>query len=69
MGGRVRRGKICKILLQCRVQRGTKKSKKTDFTNETEGYTDKNENKFFLIYKEIQKGAVGKSDMTNGLLI
>jgi hypothetical protein len=31
--------------------------------------TDKNENKIFLIYNEIQKGAVGKADMTNGLLI
>jgi hypothetical protein len=32
-------------------------------------YTDKKENKIFLIYKEIQKGAVAKSYMTNGLLI
>ncbi len=31
--------------------------------------TDKKENKIFLIYKEIQKGAVAKSYMTNGLLI
>jgi hypothetical protein len=31
--------------------------------------TDKKENKIFLIYKEIQKGAVEKSYMTNGLLI
>jgi hypothetical protein len=30
--------------------------------------TDKKENKIFLIYKEIQKGAVAKSPMTNGLL-
>ena len=30
--------------------------------------TDKKENKIFLIYKEIQKGAVAKSK-TNGLLI
>ena len=29
-------------------------------------YTDKNENKIFLIYKEIQSGAVAKSYMTNG---
>jgi hypothetical protein len=27
-------------------------------------YTDKNENKIFLIYMEIQKGAVAKSYMT-----
>jgi hypothetical protein len=30
-------------------------------------YTDKN--KIFLIYEEIQNGAVAKSYMTNGLLI
>jgi hypothetical protein len=32
-------------------------------------YTDKKENKIFLIYKEILSGAVAKSYMTNGLLI
>jgi hypothetical protein len=32
-------------------------------------YTDKKENKIFLIYKEIQNGAVAKSYMANGLLI
>jgi hypothetical protein len=32
-------------------------------------YTDKKENKIFLIYKEIQKGVVAKSYITNGLLI
>jgi hypothetical protein len=31
--------------------------------------TDKIENQIFLIYKEIQGGAVAKSYMTNGLLI
>jgi hypothetical protein len=31
--------------------------------------TDKKENEIFLIYKEIQNGAVAKSYMTNGLLI
>ncbi len=31
--------------------------------------TDKKDNKIFLIYKEIQNGAVAKSYMTNGLLI
>jgi hypothetical protein len=31
--------------------------------------TYKKENKIFLIYKEIQKGVVAKSYMTNGLLI
>jgi hypothetical protein len=32
-------------------------------------YTDKKENQIFLIDKEIQNGAVAKSNMTNGLLI
>jgi hypothetical protein len=32
-------------------------------------YTDKKENQIFLICKEIQKRAVSKSSMTNGLLI
>ncbi len=35
----------------------------------TDEYTDKKENLIFLIYKEIQNGAVAKSYMTNGLLI
>jgi hypothetical protein len=33
------------------------------------GFTDKKENQIFLIYKEIQNGAVAKSYMTNGVLI
>jgi hypothetical protein len=32
-------------------------------------HTDKKEKKIFLIYNEIQNGAVAKSYMTNGLLI
>jgi hypothetical protein len=32
-------------------------------------YTDKKENLIFLIYKDIQSGAVAKTYMTNGLLI
>ncbi len=32
-------------------------------------YTDKKEKKFFLIYKEIQSGAVAKSYMRKGFLI
>jgi hypothetical protein len=32
-------------------------------------FTDKKENQIFLIYKEIQNGAVAKSYMTNGLLM
>ncbi len=31
--------------------------------------TDKKENRIFLIYREIQSGAVAKSYMTKGLLI
>jgi hypothetical protein len=31
--------------------------------------TDKKENQIFLIYNEIQSGAVAKSYMTNGLII
>jgi hypothetical protein len=32
-------------------------------------HTDEKENQIFLIYKDIQNGAVAKSYMTNGLLI
>jgi hypothetical protein len=32
-------------------------------------YTDKKENKIFLIYKEIQSGAVAKSYMRKGFLL
>ncbi len=32
-------------------------------------YTDKKENQIFLIFREIQNGAVAKSYMTNGPLI
>jgi hypothetical protein len=32
-------------------------------------HAEKKENQIFLIYKEIQSGAVAKSYMTNGLLI
>jgi hypothetical protein len=36
---------------------------------ETHFVTDKKDKKIFLIYKEIQNGAVAMSYMTNGLLI
>jgi len=39
------------------------------FTLTNDWYTDKQENKIFLIYTEIQNGAVAKSYMTNGLFI
>jgi hypothetical protein len=32
-------------------------------------YTDKKENEIFLLYKEIQNGAVGKSYVRKGFLI
>jgi hypothetical protein len=32
-------------------------------------HTNKTENQIFIIYKEIQNGAVANSYMTNGLLI
>jgi hypothetical protein len=35
----------------------------------SEAYTDKKEKKIFLIYKEIQNGAVAKSYMRKGFLI
>ncbi len=37
--------------------------------SETITYTDKKENQIFLIYKEIQSGAVAKSYMRKGFLI
>jgi hypothetical protein len=39
-----------------------------DFVIIYERYTDRKENQIFLIYKEIQNGAVAKSYMTNSLL-
>jgi hypothetical protein len=38
-------------------------------TRTAKQYTGKKENKIFLIYKEIQKGAVAKSYMRKGVLI
>jgi hypothetical protein len=37
--------------------------------NKKPPHTDKKENQIFLIYKDIQNGAVAKSYMTTGLLI
>jgi hypothetical protein len=45
----------------------TNKAVKSQFA--TFEHTDKKENKIFLIYKEIQKGAVAKSYMRKGFLI
>jgi hypothetical protein len=38
------------------------------FCKVAQGCNDKKENQIFLIYKEIQVGAVAKSYMTNDLL-
>jgi hypothetical protein len=38
-------------------------------TRDSSLYTDKKENQIFLIYKEIQSGAVAKSYMRKGFLI
>jgi hypothetical protein len=37
--------------------------------NERSPHTDKKENQIFLLYREIQSGAVAKSDMRKGFLI
>ncbi len=42
-------------------------SARTSFTHVQ--YTDKKENKIFLIYEEIQNGAVAKSYMRKGFII
>jgi hypothetical protein len=39
------------------------------FTTAVRRHNDKKENQIFLIFKEIQNGAVAKSYMTKGLLI
>jgi hypothetical protein len=45
-------------------------SEARDFCTEAESYlTDKKENQIFLIYKEIQNGAIAKSFMMKGFLI
>jgi hypothetical protein len=40
-----------------------------DISYLSNNYTDKKENKIFLIYKEIQSGAVAKSCIRKGFLI
>ncbi len=50
-------------------QRATAKFKDNVCLQSFTWYTDKKENQIFLIYREIQSGAVAKSFMTNGLLI
>ncbi len=44
-------------------------AKRMEEVYRTGRYTDKKENQIFLLYKEVQNGAVAKSHMTNGLLI
>jgi hypothetical protein len=45
------------------------KLKTVDRTRPSAAYTDKIENQIFLIYKEIQSGAVAKSYVRKGFLI
>ncbi len=54
------------IKADCRETWGKKNGQKE---KEEGKYTDKKLNQIFLIYKEIQNGAVAKSYMTNGLPI
>jgi hypothetical protein len=51
------------------LMKARKKERKGRKFQETEDALIKKENQTFLIYKEIQSGAVAKSYMTNGLLI
>jgi hypothetical protein len=53
------RPEVLVVLRQGKVLRG----------NFIVGYTDNKENKIFLIFKEIQNGAVAKSYMRKGFLI
>jgi hypothetical protein len=39
------------------------------YIHKAEKYTDNKENKIFLLYKEIQRGAVAKSYIRKGFLI
>ncbi len=56
--------------LRCRKRKETKeKVTEKDRDREIRIHTDKKENKIFLIYKEIQSGAVAKSFMRKGFLI
>jgi hypothetical protein len=55
--------------LQAYIYLGISSSAVKPWHNPAVKHTDKKENQIFLIYKEIQNGAVAKSYMTNGLLI
>jgi hypothetical protein len=61
------------IVEKCAEQQSIKSAKLKVFITRLQfdcfAYTDKKENQFFFIYKEIQNGAVAKSYMTHGLLI
>ena len=73
--------KICLTFLLAKTQLNIAKLLQTEYChsltlfshilvhNTNSSYTDKKENIIFLIYKEIQKGSVAKSFMTNRLLI
>jgi hypothetical protein len=56
-------------ILVGRVSRKLYTEQQGYLSNIIKHYTDKKENKIFLIYKEIQSGAVAKSYMRKGFLI
>jgi hypothetical protein len=58
-GGALLLAQIVSTCLRCGYRRGRWRRP----------FIDKKENQIFLIYKEIQSGAVAKSYMINGLLI
>jgi hypothetical protein len=57
------------LLPSAQLCRGPGPVKNLRSTNQKVCHTDKKENKFFLIYQEIQSGAVAKSYMRKGFLI
>jgi hypothetical protein len=59
----------CTASLTFRRSRGSSGWKSLGPSRSRPGALLKKENQIFLIYKEIQSGAVAKSYMTNGLLI
>jgi hypothetical protein len=62
---------ISSDIFVCNTLRSHPEENKQTFPVLKGSYTDKKENQIFLIYREIQSGAVAKSYsyMTNGLLI
>jgi hypothetical protein len=57
------------VALESFLTSGYHSETKIFFIQNAYEYTDKKENQIFLIYKEIQSGAVAKSYMRRGFLI